>query len=705
LKKHWDEQCTEASTAPTDDEISVQESARSGVMASVSLTSPTVLQHLEGSAGILILGPDDYIEKLQGELPAGFTVTDKTARPIELLLNTNCHWEKGVRLMDEGPNDTQFNDKRLSLLLKPGDYPNLNVEVGYYSQVIGLGVTPSDVKVHVVGTSVFDSTGNHTNSFWRSIENLEVDGNMNWWVSQGTSLRSLVVNGDLSLSSGGQSGFNGWSSGGFLANSHVKGSINCSNQQQWCSRNTEVTNGWGTWAQIFNFEIGNTGNIDPNSPQLVKEVPLIAEKPRLVYESEELVLHIPATRVNAVGPDFSSVGESQKFAVTEEMLVEPTDTAQVIMDKLSKQGEQNGWKALVMLPGEYDKLDGTVVVDASCNVVVIGLGFATLIGHEFGPCLMTKDTGMEVRVASLLFHQGDGQNTQSLIQLGEDIENDSENQRRMFFYDIFCRTGGPKRNLGSTDVMMQVNAAGVVGDNSWLWTGDHGVANKDGNEYSGENNGKFVDWYANHGLVVEGKDFIQYGLMSEHHKSHMVWFKAENAQIFFYQSELPYAEFDTTKFAYLVDPSVTTHTANTIGAYVIFDQYPLDKSKPVYEAGMSVGSGHGIRVKDLIVMRWHATSADLGAQHVLKAGNEFHGSGSSFGHMNFVSYQDDKPTRSMQPAQHDPTGPVSASGAPWPFSAFCNALSGIECCDTHVDVNLDVPVNAHVGRPAAKWVP
>jgi hypothetical protein len=691
LKKSWDEQGTEASTVAADDEISIQEP----VVPSVLKASPTVLQKLEGSPGILILGPDDYIEKLQGDLPAGYTVTDKAARPIELLLNTNCHWYKGVRVMDDGPKDTQFNDKRLSLLLKPGAYPNLNVEVGYYSQVVGLGVTPSDVKVNVVGTSVFDSTGNHTNTFWRSIENLEVDGNMNWWVSQGTSLRSLVVNGDLSLSSGGRSGLHGWSSGGFLANSHVKGIIDCSNQQQWCSRNIEVTKGWGRWAQIFNFEIGNTGEIDPNSPQLVKEVPLIAEKPRLVYESENVVLHIPPKRENAVGPDFSSVGEGQKFAVTEDMLVEPTDTAQVIMNKLSKQGEQNGWKALVMLPGEYDKLNGTVVVDASCNVVVIGLGFATLIGHEFGPCLMTKDTGMEVRVASLLFHQGDGQNKQSLIQLGEDIENNSENKRRTFFYDIFCRTGGPKRNLGSTDVMMQVNAAGVVGDNSWLWTGDHGLANRDGNDYGAENNGKFVDWYANHGLVVEGKDFIQYGLMSEHHKSHMVWFKAENAQIFFYQSELPYAEFDTTKFAYYVDPSVTTHTANTIGAYVIFIEYPLDKSKPEYEAGMSVGSGHGIHVKDLIVVQWHGS----GAQHALKAGSEFHGSGSSFGRKHFVSYQGDKPTRSTQPELEN------ASGVSWLFTAFCNGLSGIENCDTHVDVNLDVPMSARVGPPAVKWVP
>merc|ERR1719230_2079117 len=124
-------------------------------------------------------------------------------------MNTNYHMQGNCKRMDDGDGDTQFNDVRIVLLLKPGVYENLSVEVGYYSQVVGLGATPQDVKVHVVGTSVFDATGNHTNTFWRSIENLEVDGNMNWWVSQGTSLRSLVVNGDLSLSSGPRSGLNG----------------------------------------------------------------------------------------------------------------------------------------------------------------------------------------------------------------------------------------------------------------------------------------------------------------------------------------------------------------------------------------------------------------------------------------------------------------------------------------------------------------
>merc|ERR1712187_576225 len=151
-----------------------------------------------------------------------------------------------------------------------------------------------------------------------------------------------------------------------------------------------------------------------------------------------------------------------------------------------------------------------------------------------------------------------------------------------------------------------------------------------------ENGGKFVDWYANHGLIVEGADYVQYGLFCEHHKSHMVWFKGENAQIYFYQSELPYAEFDTTKFAYLVEPSVATHAAVGIGTYFIFYRYPVNPSKPSYDAGMSIPDISRIRVEDLIAMEWHYLH---GAEHTLKVGNGFQGEAPSWGRLNFVSYE------------------------------------------------------------------
>jgi hypothetical protein len=494
---------------------------------------------------------------------------------------------------------------------------------------------------------------------------------MDWWVSQATSLRRLVVKGSLSLGGGG------WCSGGFVANSIVTGKMEASGQQQWFSRNTEIGDGWSGWPSIFNLQVGNTGNLD-ETKEFVSHAPIIAEKPFLVYENNEVMIHIPPKVENASGPDHSEINE--KLVVTEDMLVKPSDTAASIKTKLKEQNEQHGWKALVVLPGEYDQLDGTIVVDTLSNVVLLGLGFATLIGHEFGPCLEVVDNGKEIRTSGFLFHQGGGDNTDSLIKFepisDSGVASSTANFKRIFFHDIFCRTGGPKANLGTVDVMMQVNAASVVGDNSWLWTADHGLADKAGNPYRDENGGKFVDWYANHGLIVNGSDFVQYGLFSEHHKSHMVWFKGENAQVFFYQSELPYAEFDTTKFAYLVEPSVATHTAIGIGTYFIFYNYPLSSSKPNYDAGMSISTS--TTVKDLIAMEWHQNH---GADHALKVGNEFQGESSTFGQVHFVSYGGDAVATSDATARRSVSSSKLknvTSGAPWPFSIFCGAQRDVD---------------------------
>jgi hypothetical protein len=288
------------------------------------------------------------------------------------------------------------------------------------------------------------------------------------------------------------------------------------------------------------------------------------------------------------------------------------------------------------------------------------------------------DNGNEIRITSLLFHQGTGMNNESLIQFAKGAASNSD--RNVFFYDLFCRAGGPKTNNGIVNMMMQVGASGVVGDNSWLWSADHGLADHDGEWYSGENHGKFVSWYANNGLVVEkgADDYIQYGLMSEHHKGDLVWFQGENAQTYFYQSELPYAEFDTTKFGYLVDSSVKTHTAIGIGVYSIFTSYPLDKSKPKYDAAMSIppenGSLNGILVQDLISMEWRYQN---GFEHALKFGNDFKGATSTWGKYNFVFNGSE--TASRQIAHASPATPPTdkarelAVGLPWPFSMCCNA--------------------------------
>ena len=64
------------------------------------------------------------------------------------------------------------------------------------------------------------------NNFWRSAENLRVNGTLVWAASQAAPLRSITADA-VTFSDG-----RGWSSGGFAANLRVAGAIDYGTQQQ-----------------------------------------------------------------------------------------------------------------------------------------------------------------------------------------------------------------------------------------------------------------------------------------------------------------------------------------------------------------------------------------------------------------------------------------------------------------------------------------
>src|SRR5262249_42917523 len=69
---------------------------------------------------------------------------------------------------------TQFGSLRTAMMFKPGQY-NLDIPLGYYTHVIGLGRSPDDVTI----TGDLYSDGvlvneNATVNFWRGAENLGV---------------------------------------------------------------------------------------------------------------------------------------------------------------------------------------------------------------------------------------------------------------------------------------------------------------------------------------------------------------------------------------------------------------------------------------------------------------------------------------------------------------------------------------------------
>src|SRR4029450_8059144 len=81
----------------------------------------------------------------------------------------------------------QFGPQRYALLFKPGNYA-VNANLGFYTSVNGLGISPNDVTVQGVTVDAQWFGGNATQNFWRSVENLTIappGGSNRWAVAQG----------------------------------------------------------------------------------------------------------------------------------------------------------------------------------------------------------------------------------------------------------------------------------------------------------------------------------------------------------------------------------------------------------------------------------------------------------------------------------------------------------------------------------------
>lgn len=162
----------------------------------------------------------------------------------------------------------QFGSQGYALLFKPGTY-YVNCNVGFYTQVAGLGQNPDDVLINGgVNVNAQWNNGEALDNFWRTEENFAVlptatDTNTDTTpgvtriaVSQAAPIRRLHVEGELALYDlwpSCQCGA-GYASGGFLADSVVDGNVEPASQQQWLSRNSTGLFGgvpcgtWCSWA-------------------------------------------------------------------------------------------------------------------------------------------------------------------------------------------------------------------------------------------------------------------------------------------------------------------------------------------------------------------------------------------------------------------------------------------------------------------------
>jgi hypothetical protein len=493
----------------------------------------------------------------------------------------------------------QFGSQRYACLFKPGNY-DLDVQAGFYTQLLGLGRSPDDVMIDGGVRSMAGwMQGNATCNFWRSVENVAIipskhRGTAVWAVSQGTDLRRMHLRGSLNLWDGG------WSSGGFLADCKVDGRVVSGSQQQWISRNAD----WGRWdGGVWNMVfVGVNHPPDGSWPEkpvtVIEQTPTRREKPYLfVDEAGKFFVMVPALIGKPSRGTSWEHDDSKAISIDDFYLAHAeTDTAATINAALA------AGKNLVVTPGIYH-LESSIQVTRP-DTVVLGLGYATLIPTTSAPAMVISDVD-GVKVAGLMFDAGPTSSS-TLLRVGETGKSKSHVSNPTFLYDICARAGGAEP--GTTECFVTINSNNVVGDNLWLWRADHGSG---------------AGWDTNrvrNGLIVNGVDVTMYGLFVEHCQEYQTVWNANGGRVYFYQSEMPYDPPSQQAWShdgvngyasYKVADSVTNHQAFGLGIYCYFTAAPV-----VADNAIETPTGAGIKMHNMCSVRLNGEPGS-GISHVI----------------------------------------------------------------------------------------
>lgn len=537
---------------------------------------------------IRIIGPVSYDIEVFGSNVYVYAPTDREDRIRSDFKTKYSELENG-----------EFSGTRFAAFFKAGTYSTVSVEAGYYTTVAGLGINPTDVTVG--GLNV--KRKNALTNFWRGAENLTVGGDVIWSVSQATSLRKIKINGNLTLSYAGSA-----SSGGFLADSYVTGTVNSGSQQQWLSRDTKW-GGWngGLWNMCFAGIDGNTpsyASFSKITPYTVFDnTETVREKPYLTFtETDGYRVFVPSLHENHSGITWADGLNGEYIPLTDFYVARSDrDDADTINAALS-QG-----KHLMLTAGVYE-IDKPISV-TNPNTIVYGVGLATLKVTDFNADTLMRVADVDgVKICGVLFDAG--RDSQSLLEIGEENSSANHSENPVCLSDLFFRVGGAVSESVSADVCVIINSNDVLGDNFWVWRADHSYG---------------VAWDKNvcrNGIIVNGDNVLFYGLFVEHFLEYQTVWNGENGTTYFYQSELPYdppcqeewTSHDGTVngySSYKVGDGVTVHNAYALGIY----SYLRDGAVKL-ENAIETQLVSGIRLEHVITV-YLAGNKESGIEHVI----------------------------------------------------------------------------------------
>ncbi len=498
----------------------------------------------------------------------------------------------------------QFGTQRYALLFEPGTYGSaadpLTFQVGYYTEVAGLGGSPGDVTINgtidVYNQCLPAADGTLTNcialdNFWRSMSNLTINvtGGTGcqaatdfWAVSQAAPMRRVSINGKLSLMDYCNGGPD-YASGGFIADSAFSGStIVNGSQQQFIVRNSNL-DGWsnGVWNQVFSGDIGAPPTTFPPTATsgpytTLATSPVTQEEPFLQTDaSGNYSVFVPALQHNSSGTSWQNGPAAGTSVPISKFFIATPSTPVLAIDAALALGRN-----LLLTPGVYD-LKAPILVSRP-NTIVLGLGFPTLVPQN-GTAAMQVLGVPGAKLSGMIFDAGP-KNSPVLLQVGGPLAAATGSASDpSLVQDVFFRIGGA--TAGSATDSLVVNSSHVILDDIWAWRADHGAG---------------VGWTSNtadNGLTVNGNDVTAYGLAVEHYQKNEVVWNGQGGEDIFFQNEMPYDPPSQAAWmsspttdgypAFLITPRVTSFTGYGLGSYCFF------------ENGIPIESATAFRVPDV----------------------------------------------------------------------------------------------------------
>ncbi len=473
----------------------------------------------------------------------------------------------------------QFGTQRYALLFKPGTY-SVEANIGYYTSIAGLGQNPDDVTINGdVTVDAFDGTGNATQNFWRSAENMAINpsaGSDRWAVAQAGPFRRMDIHGGLELAPAS----NGFASGGYIADSKVSGQVSSVSQQQWYSRDSNFGSWSGSvWNMVFSGVNGAPAQSFPSPPMTTLATTPVSRDVPYLYVDSSGNYHVfePSLRTNASGPSWAngptpgtSVPMSQFF------VADPSMSAATINTALS-QGCN-----LLFTPGVYN-INQTLNV-THADTTILGIGFPTLIPQNGINTMQVSDVN-GVRIKGLLFDAGTT-NSPALLTVGTAGSTASHASDPISVQDVFFRIGGDI--AGKATASLVVNANDTIVDDVWAWRADHG-------------NSGTVGWTTNtadSGMIVNGNNVEATGLFVEHYQKTEVAWNGQNGKIIFFQNEMPYDPPNQAAWmngssngypAIAVASNVTSFGGWGLGSYCFFNVNPAVNSANAFSSPSTAG--------------------------------------------------------------------------------------------------------------------